>query len=183
LAGVQLMERLGYEKYSIMGWSMGGFIGSIIAVKYPERVRKLAVWGMGGYWDETSEQLNQMLTEMGVNIIPEPRLGQMVSLYGQEGLEKMFRKWVGDWRASSHLLVKDGLYTKEGLHKIQCPMLIMVGDRDRITPLEQAQYIKDNVTNSRLLILPKGNHATHAPPTEKELIAAVDQFFSETSHL
>lgn len=42
-----LMRQLGFEKYSIVGWSDGGTTGLILASYYPQAVKKLAIWGTG----------------------------------------------------------------------------------------------------------------------------------------
>ncbi len=36
-----VIETLGFERTSVMGWSMGGFIAQTLAVDYPDRVHKL----------------------------------------------------------------------------------------------------------------------------------------------
>ncbi len=36
-----VIETLGFERTSVMGWSMGGFIAQALAVEYPDRVHKL----------------------------------------------------------------------------------------------------------------------------------------------
>lgn len=42
-----LMRQLGFQQYSIVGWSDGGTTGLIMASHYPEAVKKLAIWGSG----------------------------------------------------------------------------------------------------------------------------------------
>lgn len=44
-----LMRRLGFDKYSIAGWSDGGSTGLIMASRFPEAIKKLIVWGCGTY--------------------------------------------------------------------------------------------------------------------------------------
>ena len=39
----RVIETLGIERASVMGWSMGGFIAQALAVKYPDRVDKLVL--------------------------------------------------------------------------------------------------------------------------------------------
>ncbi len=42
---LQLMDYLKIKNASIVGWSDGGIIGLILAIKYPERVNKLFTFG------------------------------------------------------------------------------------------------------------------------------------------
>lgn len=44
-----LMRKLGFEKYSIIGWCDGGTTGLIMASHYPETVDKLVIFGATAY--------------------------------------------------------------------------------------------------------------------------------------
>ena len=47
-----LMKTLSIDKYSVLGWSNGGFSAMITAAKYPQHVEKLVVWGSYAYISE-----------------------------------------------------------------------------------------------------------------------------------
>lgn len=44
-----LMRRMGFDKYSVAGWSDGGSTGLVMASRYPDAIKKLIVWGAGTY--------------------------------------------------------------------------------------------------------------------------------------
>lgn len=44
-----LMNQLGFERYSLLGWSDGGITAMILAAKFPLAVHKLVVWGSNAY--------------------------------------------------------------------------------------------------------------------------------------
>ena len=46
------MAALGHEEFTVFGWSDGANIGSLLAIKYPERVSKLVVWGGNSFISE-----------------------------------------------------------------------------------------------------------------------------------
>lgn len=48
-AANDLMKCLGFERFSLLGWSDGGITAMILAVKYPESVDKLVIWGSNAY--------------------------------------------------------------------------------------------------------------------------------------
>ena len=58
---VQLMNYLKIRKASIVGWSDGGVIGLILAIKYPERINKLFTFGanynLSGYKTEPVDSI------------------------------------------------------------------------------------------------------------------------------
>lgn len=49
---IALSKKLGFPKYSVMGWSGGGCSALLAAIKHPETIRKLVVWGTFAYVDE-----------------------------------------------------------------------------------------------------------------------------------
>jgi pimeloyl-ACP methyl ester carboxylesterase len=55
LQRLYLFEKiLGYEKFSAVGWSMGGMTGALIAIDFPAKIEKLVVWGSHSRADEQS---------------------------------------------------------------------------------------------------------------------------------
>lgn len=46
---VDLMKTIGYDAFSILGWSDGGITGMILAANYPHAVEKLVIWGANAY--------------------------------------------------------------------------------------------------------------------------------------
>lgn len=46
---VDLMKTVGFNEFSILGWSDGGITGMILAAQYPQVVKKLVIWGSNSY--------------------------------------------------------------------------------------------------------------------------------------
>lgn len=44
-----LMQELGFERYSLLRWSDGGMTAMIMAANHPDVVEKLVVWGASSY--------------------------------------------------------------------------------------------------------------------------------------
>lgn len=42
-------QKLGFNKFSLLGWSDGGISSMILAGKYPQSVEKLVIWGANAY--------------------------------------------------------------------------------------------------------------------------------------
>jgi pimeloyl-ACP methyl ester carboxylesterase len=62
-----------------------------------------------------------------------------------------------------------GLNNAEGLEEIRCPVLIVFGGRDRITPPHQAGYFLDRIADARLVELPGLGHVPMSD--DPELVA------------
>jgi pimeloyl-ACP methyl ester carboxylesterase len=62
-----------------------------------------------------------------------------------------------------------GLINAAGLEEIRCPVLIVFGSRDRITPPHQARYFLDRIPDARLVELPGLGHVPMSD--DPELVA------------
>ena len=51
--------------------------------------------------------------------------------------------------------------------KIQAPVLIIWGDKDKFTPVQDAYIMKERMPNCRLEVLPKVGHNIHFQVPEK----------------
>jgi pimeloyl-ACP methyl ester carboxylesterase len=60
-----LMTALGYERFTVLGWSDGANSGSIMAVRYPKRVKQLVVWGGNSYLNAEHLHIFQSMRSMG----------------------------------------------------------------------------------------------------------------------
>ena len=47
---------------------------------------------------------------------------------------------------------------REDLSKIEVPTLIICGEEDQMTPLKYSQYLRDNIKDSQLFIIPESGH-------------------------
>lgn len=154
------LEALNIKNVNVLGWSDGGNIGLILAIKHPEKVKKLAVMGANLYNDKTSveEKINKMLLKDRTELIAEKKESNK------------FRIEMID------LLLNEPKINPEELKKIQCETLVMAGSKDVIKEAH-TKLIAGKIPKSKLVIFEKG---THYEPTEnpKRFNQAVIDFFS-----
>jgi len=168
----KLMGKLGHEKFSIMGWSNGGITGGHIAADYPERVLNLITWGSHAYVDEQAVMFTKIMGDL--DIWSPKMLAPVLSLYGREYLLKMMQDWhkaVSDM----HIAGTDQLY-RETLPKIKCPVLVIHGEDDPVLGVEHAEYLRDHIPNSRMMVMPNAKHNLHLKFV-KDFIELVEDFF------
>ena len=157
-----LLDSLKTGPAYVVGWSDGGIEGLLLAIRHPEKVKKLAVTGANlvpdssavpqEIWDMVMPEYNQLKAKPNLSI-PEKR-----------GL-KLLR-----------LLVEQPHIPLSDLHKISCPTLVIGGDHD-VIKTEHTMLIAKNISQSYLWILPGSGHST--PVVYKdEFNKKVDQFFS-----
>jgi len=154
------LEALNIKNVNVLGWSDGGNIGLTLAMKHPEKVKKLAVMGANLYNDKTSveEKINKMLLKDRTELIAEKKESNK------------FRIEMID------LLLNEPKINPEELKKIQCETLVMAGSKDVIKEAH-TKLIAGKIPKSKLVIFEKG---THYEPTEnpKRFNQAVIDFFS-----
>lgn len=70
----------------------------------------------------------------------------LVELYGKDGLQKMWTEWIN---VLTDIFKKGGNICKDSLHKVQCPTLILHGDKDPLVASEHPQYLLEHILQSR----------------------------------
>jgi pimeloyl-ACP methyl ester carboxylesterase len=130
-----LLEHLNIDSCFVWGQSDGGIIGLRLVMDYPDKVKKLAVFGTN-LKPDTTAVFNSIVnwidkTVANTTINYEKRLFQL-------------------------LLYQPQIEFNE-LSKIKIPVLIMSGDRDAIR-LEHTLEIFNHIENSNLFIMPGATH-------------------------
>ena len=150
-----LLEYLSIDSSYIWGQSDGGILGLRLAFDYPDKVKKLAVFG--------------------ANLVPESTalFAELITL-----LDNVMKSTTDDHEKRLIKLMQfQPQISYDELSRIKAPVLIMSGDRDGIR-LEHSLDIFYHIQNSNLFIMPG---ATHFGSYEKpELFNIVlDDFFTK----
>ena len=173
LDGHQLMQKLGFSQFSVLGWCDGGASGMFIAALFPQSVRKLAIWGTKAFFEKKDIELLERIRDISNWDYPKMR-DDAIALYGAE----LPPIWSAMFDSSVQVYKNGGDVCKAELKKIQCPTLILHGDQDALIPLYQPVYLQQNITGARLHRYPDGKHAIHYSHAE-HLNNLVMQFLLE----
>ena len=134
------MDTQGIVKASILGFSDGGNIAMVFALKYPERVDRLIL--NGANLDASGVKRSvQIPIDIGY---------RMASLFARRSPEA---------RKNAELLglmVNDPDVKPDELGRIQAPTLVIAGDRDMIKE-SHTRLIAAHIPDARLVIIP-GDH-------------------------
>jgi pimeloyl-ACP methyl ester carboxylesterase len=139
-----LLEHLKIDSCNVIGWSDGGINAILLAMRHPEKVRKLAATGANLWPDSTA------LDPWMYKTILEWDAG--LATQTADPAKRNERKLV-------HLMAVQPNITLEQLRDVECPSLIMGGDHDVILP-EHTVQIARAIPNSYLWILPNSGHST-----------------------
>ncbi len=154
----RLLQQLHLSNVDVMGFSDGGIIALMLALRHPDLVRRLVVTGANldpsGLTDAGPEDTQAREADLPMN----PRARAHYAAESPDGPghadvmdDKLTQLWL-------HYPAKDELSPEmlKGLHK---RVLVMSGDRDQIK-LEHTMLIYQSLPDAQLWILPGTEHAT-----------------------
>jgi valacyclovir hydrolase len=154
---VDLMKALQFKQVSLLGWSDGGITALIAAAKYPSYISKMVIWGANAYVTDEDDRIYQGIRD--VSKWSEKARKPLETLYGYDYFAKTCEKWVDGIKQFKHL--PDGNICRHLLPLIQCPTLIVHGEKDPLVPRFHADFIHKHVKDSRLHLMPEGKHNLH----------------------
>ena len=165
---------LGFERTSVMGWSMGGFIAQALSVRYPDRVDKLILLSTdsgGSNADVASPAVWSQLID--ISGTPDEQARRLVSLLFPSDIAETFYRDFGDVMAAARAqlspeLLKRQMAAMDGWHRegvderlreIRRPVLIATGTHDVVIPPSNALKLANSIPDAWLAQFPRSGHA------------------------
>ena len=149
---VELMSRLGVESAIVVGYSDGGIIGLDMAIRHPERVTKLAVTGANARFDGYTAESQEFAHSFDPGSEPVSDAYAQLSPDGAEHWPVFLRRLKLMWTSEPS-------FTNEELQSIDAPTLLVIGDRDIVTP-EHAVEMFRTIPGAQLCVVPNAGHGT-----------------------
>lgn len=155
----EFTEKLGLQKFMLIGHSFGGQTAVQFATTHPEKTEKLVLVAAAAVRHEPGLKAKTSASIAG--ILPKPvkkalSFARPRSDYGKaQGIMKDIMKKVIRQDVSLQL------------PKITMPTLIIWGDEDKETPVRDAYVMEELIPNSKLEIIPGGKHALNFQMPEK----------------
>lgn len=145
------LEAIDLPTCHLIGYSDGGESALIAAGIAPERFRSVCTIGATGYLSPVSR--DRVRVYPGDWIEPETR-----QLHGIADVEDFTKQWTESYQG---MIDAGGDLSLRNAHKVVCPVLMLLGDRDRLNPPEAAQVYIDRVNDGRLVVVPDCGHSVH----------------------
>lgn len=156
-----LLTEMKIDSAYVIGWSDGGINGLLLAIRHPEKVKKLAITGANLVPDTSA--VPQEVWDM-----VRPAQAELKNKANKTVSEKIQLKMLT-------LLCDQPHISAAQLKTITCPTLVIGGDHDVIKE-EHTFYLYKQIPRSYLWILPNSGHST--PIVYKdEFNQRVDLFF------
>jgi pimeloyl-ACP methyl ester carboxylesterase len=143
------------ETISIFGYSMGGYVAMYLAAKHPGRIRQVMTLATKFQWDEN-------IAEREVKMLDAKKIEEKVPAFARElQLRHAPQSWQLLLEKTIGLLLslgKDNLLNTGNISAITAPVLIMLGDRDKMVSLEETTAVYKLVADGRMAVLPGTAH-------------------------
>lgn len=188
-----LMDALRIKKATLCALSMGGYIALHAVEAHPDRFNALVLCdtqcsadanvgkakrraaiksirdeGVGPFADTLIEAL---FSSVSMDRYPETveRVRQIILETEPLTLERALEA------------MREREETCSKLPNIKVPVLILVGEADRITPLDTAVYLHENIEHSHLTIIEQAGHLSNLE-NPKQFNAALKKFLTAVTH-
>lgn len=158
---VELMDKLEIDKAHIVGWSDGGILGLDMAMRFPDRIDKLVIYGTNYHFDGVPKNIRKQIGTMTaenrpkwitdityLNIAPDPsKMGMMV--------KKVVHMWL-----------TEPTWEKDDLANIDTPVLILEDEIGKAIVPEHTKIMANSIKGAELILIPETDHL--APQTKAE---------------
>lgn len=165
---VGLLDALGIQTTAFVGLSMGGMIGQVLAVEYPQYVEKLVLCStscavapeMGPVWEE---RIRTAKSE-GMAALAEETLERWLSerfRHAELELTQRVRDMILQTPVRGYCECSRAISSFDvsaSVNGISAPTLIMVGRNDPGTPPAVAEMIQRKIPDSQIVVVPGALH-------------------------
>ena len=162
LDATQVMNALGFDRFSVLGWSDGAN-SAVHLASHPdtkECVRNLVIWGGGAYVTKDDVDAWESLRDIQ-KWSPRVRDEKGAIHGGLERLQQLNDAATDGWIQLYHNPKTNGDICLSALHQVDCPTSVLHGGKDVICETKHAQYIARQIPDATLTIFPDGKHNIH----------------------
>jgi DNA-binding SARP family transcriptional activator len=164
-----VLDAVGLERAHVMGGSEGGPLAILLAVRHPERVQSLVLYGTQACfrrgpdypWGTTDEERESVAARI------ERGWGELAfaTLFAPSGGDRFARWWAAYSRAAAHpsaaaALIRANLTSdvRSLLARIRAPTLVLNRRGDEIAPAEAGRFMAERIHGARFVELEGEDH-------------------------
>jgi pimeloyl-ACP methyl ester carboxylesterase len=153
------VEALGIDSFHLLGFSMGAMTALQFGARSAGRLRSLVVVGITTL-REPRASVGRRLMDPDWILAHEPEFAATLARRHDAG------QGVGAWQRLLPAIAADiaaqPLLTPAELHRIECPAMVVCGDRDPFVPPEHAAGLARQLPAGRLFVAPECGHEVMA---------------------
>ena len=158
---------------NIFGYSMGGYVAMYLAKQHPQRIKKIITLATKFTWDET-------IAAQEIKMLNADKIEEKLPDFAA-ALQK--RHTPNDWKvvlektaAMLAAMGKDNPLKFADYPGIHHPVLLMLGDRDKMVTLDETVEVYKSLPKAQLTVLPNTSHPLELVNTDR-LASELNSFF------
>jgi pimeloyl-ACP methyl ester carboxylesterase len=153
------VDTLGLDSFHLLGFSMGAMTALQFGAHHPERLRTLVVVGITTQREPRASVGRRLMDPQRI-LAREPAFAAALARRHDEG------QGAGAWQRLLPAIAADiavqPLLSPAELHRIDCPAMVVCGDRDPFVPPEHAAALARQLPKGRLFVAPDCGHEVPA---------------------
>jgi pimeloyl-ACP methyl ester carboxylesterase len=156
-------EHYGFERVVLAGHSLGSVVSMTFASRWPGRVERLVLLGAAASFELKFKRPPVPDDEADFPAIIEDANRRAAPLFFHSAHPDVQRRVTAGWSTVT-LTVHRRLVTLEHpdlrplVPRLAMPVLVIAGEQDRCTTVDQARWIHDNLPDSQLYVVPRSAH-------------------------
>ena len=162
----EFVSKICPEKAVLVGHSMGGAIALLNAIEHHDNLKGAVIVSAGaklGVLPSIREGLRARFEETVKSVVGPRQFSSKTNLDTIRFVTNEILK-CNSYVAASDYDACNSFDVRQKLRSINLPVLIMVGEEDKMTPVPGSTYLKDNIPKAKIVIL---RDASHLPMIER----------------
>jgi len=174
---IALLDHLGIDSAHILGYSLGGLVAQEIAIRFPQRVKKLilvSTLALGAEPDPSTAGIQKALglepadVQQGIKsadlekILPV-LIGRAFNRWGYRMLAgplgRLYAQRIELDGLAAQLMAGARARTLDRLGSIQAATLVLTGTGDRLVDPAASRLLASRIPNAKLVMIEDGSHA------------------------
>jgi pimeloyl-ACP methyl ester carboxylesterase len=164
-----LADSLGFERFSLAGWSFGGMIAQQAALEHPGRIERLVLAGTAGVGElpRRFETWSETLSRIQSQGVPSTFERTVRTWFVAGDADPFFETCRTACSGATEAACRGAINAMrpwraaDRLAEIRQPALVIVGDRDRSTTVEDSLLLWKGLPSADLCVLPRCAHGAH----------------------
>ncbi len=187
-----LLDHLGIDKAHVLGYSLGGLVAQELAIRYPERVKKLilaSTFAAGVEYDPSAHGLAKALglqpgqkqltiegpdVKRAMSAVLELSFNRWAYRMAARILARVFPQQFEDSGVAGQFQAGANANTLDRLGSIQAPTLVLTGAADRLIDPAASRLLASRIPHARLVMIEGGSHAFAIELTQQFNRAVLD---------
>jgi pimeloyl-ACP methyl ester carboxylesterase len=186
---IETIDALGLDRVDVAGSCVGGWLAAELAVRHPERVRRLALVGASGlfvpgepigdfFWETQPRDGSDYsgLREMLFARADDPAAESLFPDDRSDAVRELSRYKM--MRFASRIGFSPPYFydrhLRQRLHRYKAPALLIWGEHDRMVPRAHAEAYREGLAKSELRIVKDAGHSPQAERPEETAALIAD---------